>query len=121
MSKAKYILQHCVSCNREAKMEIRAVEGSETQFWYRCTRCHHSMMIDRSVQISEPVAKPTRDTCIAYTPANIYEVGSSIYHSDWDDMGMVTSKERTSSGGNAIWVSFEKNGSRRLIENLQED
>ena len=121
MSKAKYVTQHCVSCNREAKMEIRAVEGSENQIWYRCTRCHHSMMVDRSIQTSEPAAKPTRDTCIAYAPANKYEVGSSIYHTDWDDMGMVTSKERTSSGGNAIWVSFEKNGSRRLIENLQED
>jgi len=56
---------------------------------------------------------------VNYSPEKVFAVGVSIYHTDWDDMGKVTSKEKTSSGGNAIWVQFEKNGIKKLIENLQ--
>ena len=120
MSKTKYAMQFCSSCGKETKMEtIGAVVGSEDKVWYRCTRCHHSMMIDTSVKKEDAVIKVTRDQCIDYSPEKIYEIGSAIYHVDWDDMGKVTSKEKTSSGGNAIWVSFEKNGTKKLIENLQ--
>ena len=77
------------------------------------------MMIDTSAKNEDTVIKVTRDQCIDYSPEKSYEIGSAIYHTDWDDMGKVTSKEKTSSGGNAIWVSFEKNGTKKLIENLQ--
>jgi hypothetical protein len=33
-------------------------------------------------------------------------------------MGKIMGKAKTSSGGQAIVVSFEKNGSRKLVENL---
>ncbi len=119
MSKAKYVTQVCSSCGKEAKMEtIGAVVGSEHKVWYRCTRCHHSIMIDTSMKKSDNVIKVTREDCINYSPEKIFEIGTAIYHVDWDDMGKVTSKEKTSSGGNAIWVDFEKNGSKKLIENL---
>jgi hypothetical protein len=59
-----------------------------------------------------------REECVDYTPDKIFVVGSSIYHTDWDDMGKITSKEKTSNGGNAIWVEFEKNGTKKLIENF---
>ncbi|MDD5464616.1 MAG: hypothetical protein PHP62_05705 [Candidatus Moranbacteria bacterium] len=119
MSKAKYVTQVCSSCGKEAKMEtIGAVVGSEHKVWYRCTRCHHSIMIDTSTKKNDNVIKVTREECINYSPEKIFEIGSAIYHVDWDDMGKVKSKEKTSSGGNAIWVDFEKNGSKKLIENL---
>jgi len=53
-----------------------------------------------------------------YSPERAYNVGDIIYHADWDDIGRVMSKERTSSGGQAIVVKFEKLGERRLIENF---
>jgi hypothetical protein len=101
-------------------MEILgSVEGMENRMWYRCTRCHHSSMIDLSKQKpTEKVIKLTREECTSYSPERIYTIGEAIYHSDWDDMGRVTRKEKTSNGGQAILVSFEKNGSRRLVENF---
>lgn len=120
MSKAKYVTKVCSSCGKETKMEtIGAVVGSENKVWYRCTRCHHSIMIETSSQKEVNVIKVTRENCIDYSPEKIFEIGNSIYHTDWDDMGKVKSKEKTSSGGNAIWVEFEKNGTKKLIENLQ--
>jgi hypothetical protein len=122
MSKTKYVTQQCTACGKETKMEIiGAVVGAENKVWYRCTRCHHSMMIDVQGQDKKKdnVIKINRDTCVDYSPEKIYDVGSSIYHTDWDDMGTVKSKEKTSSGRSAIWVEFEKNGIKKLIENLQ--
>lgn len=99
---------------------IGAVVGAENKVWYRCTRCHHSMMLDTAVKKEkENVIKVNRDECVNYSPEKVFEIGVSIYHTDWDDMGKVTSKEKTSNGMNAIWVQFEKNGTKKLIENLQ--
>ncbi len=121
MSKSKYVTQLCTSCGRESKMEIiGAVVGAEDKVWFRCTRCHHSMKIDGAGKKKEEhVIVYNREECIDYSPEKVFDIGVSIYHSDWDDMGKVTSKERTSSGANAIWVQFEKSGVKKLIENLQ--
>lgn len=121
MSKSKYVTQVCTSCGRESKMEIiGAVVDAENKIWYRCTRCHHSMMIDTSSRKkSDNVITYNREECVDYSPEKVFDVGASIYHTDWDDMGRVTSKEKTSNGGNAILVQFEKNGPKKLIENLQ--
>ncbi len=123
MSKTKYILHFCASCGREAKMEVvGAMEGLENKMWYRCTRCHHSSMIDLAPGRSDAaILKVSRDECTSYSPERVYSVGECIYHSDWDDMGKVTRKEKTSDGGQAILVAFEKLGSRRLIENLRAE
>jgi len=120
MSKTKYVLHFCVSCNKEAKMAIvGSMEGEGNKVWYRCTRCHHSTMIDTlKSPLENNVIKFSKEECISYSPERSYTVGELIYHSDWDDMGKVTGKEKTSSGGRAILVTFEKLGSRRLIENL---
>ncbi|MBI2427440.1 MAG: hypothetical protein HYV29_01330 [Ignavibacteriales bacterium] len=122
MSKTKYVTQFCTTCGRESKMEIiGAVVGAENKVWFRCTRCHHSMMIDQvnHQKGHDNVIKINREECINYSPEKIFEVGTAIYHTDWDDMGKVKSKEKTSSGANAIWVEFEKSGIKKLIENLQ--
>ncbi len=122
MSKTKYVTQLCTTCGRESKMEIiGAVVGAENKVWFRCTRCHHSMMIDQTSQQKkrDNVIKINREECIDYSPEKVFEVGTAIYHTDWDDVGKVKSKEKTSSGANAIWVEFEKSGIKKLIENLQ--
>jgi len=78
------------------------------------------MMLDSAAKRREDnIITYIREECVNYSPEKIFAVGVSIYHTDWDDMGKVTSKEKTSSGGNAIWVQFEKNGIKKLIENLQ--
>lgn len=122
MSKTKYVTQLCTTCGRESKMEIiGAVVGAENKMWFRCTRCHHSMMIDQTSnqKRQDNVIKINREECIDYSPEKVFEIGAAIYHTDWDDVGKVKSKEKTSSGANAIWVEFEKSGVKKLIENLQ--
>jgi len=99
---------------------IGLVVGSETKTWFRCSRCHHTMMFDASAQKKEDnIIKVLRENCISYSPQKSFDVGTPIYHEDWDDVGRVTSKGKTSSGENAIWVAFEKQGTKKLIENLQ--
>jgi hypothetical protein len=65
--------------------------------------------------------KLERSDCSEYRPENTYAIGQAIFHSEWDDIGKIVSKERTSAGASAIVVSFEKLGERRLLENVIAD
>jgi hypothetical protein len=65
-------------------------------------------------------SKIDRESCTTYARDLVYKVGQSIYHTDWDDVGKVTAKQKTSDGTQSITVSFEKLGERRLIENLPQ-
>ncbi|MBM4168630.1 MAG: hypothetical protein FJ215_05680 [Ignavibacteria bacterium] len=125
MAKSKYVMQYCSYCHQETKMEIEGrmetgegqSDGSRT--WYRCLRCKHSALLVRA----EPSGKRSgsalldRENCIEYRAEKSYVIGQTIYHTEWDDMGLVTSKLKISSGVQAITVDFEKLGERRLIEN----
>lgn len=125
MAKSKYVMQYCSYCHQETKMEIvgrmeTGVGQSDTlRTWYRCLRCKHSALLTRV----EPVSKRNgsalldRDNCIEYRADKSYVIGQTIYHTEWDDVGLVTSKQKISSGVAAITVAFEKLGERRLIEN----
>jgi len=125
MAKGKNLQHFCPHCGREAKMEL--VGASEThpeKTWYRCTRCRHALMIDleewKKVQ-AEAKRKPELTECAEYNPGNTYTVGQSIFHQEWQDIGKIISKERTSGGGRAIVVSFEKLGERRLLESALDN
>ena len=122
MAKGKNILHHCVHCERVTKMEmIGAVENQPEKTWYRCTRCRHATLVDlEALKQSQQDAKKKLDKaqCLEYKPENTYSVGEAIFHSEWDDIGKIISKVRTSGGGRAIVVSFEKLGERRLMESV---
>lgn len=122
MAKGKNILHHCPHCDRVAKMEmIGAVENQPTKIWYRCTRCRHASLVDQVIlqqEVEESRKKLDRATCAEYRPEQTYNVGDAIFHTELDDIGKIISKERTSGGGRAIVVSFEKHGERRLMESV---
>ncbi len=103
---------------------IGSQENQPDRTWYRCTRCRHASLIDlaalRKVQ-EDGKRKLERDNCTEYHPGSTYTVGQAIHHTDWDDMGKIVSKVRTSDGTQAIVVSFEKLGERRLLENVGVD
>ena len=125
MARGKSISRFCSHCGRISKMElIGAVESQPEKSWYRCTRCRHATLFDLSelkrVQ-DEAKKKPERSSSLEYRPESTYEVGQAIFHAEWDDIGKVVSKERTSAGASAIVVSFEKLGQRRLLENVVPD
>jgi len=125
MAKGKYILHHCGHCDRLTKMEVIGTsENQPERTWYRCTRCRHASLLNledlKRVQ-DEAKKKVTKEECSEYNPVNTYAVGQSIFHSEWDDMGKIVSKERTSRGQSSIVVAFEKLGERRLLENVVPD
>jgi hypothetical protein len=125
MAKGKYILHHCGHCDRLSKMEvIGSAENQPERTWYRCTRCRHASLLNledlKRVQ-DDAKKKVIKEECSEYNPENTYSVGQSIFHSEWDDMGKIVSKERTSRGQSSIVVAFEKLGERRLLENVVPD
>jgi hypothetical protein len=125
MAKGKNILHHCAHCDRTTKMElIGAVESQPEKSWYRCTRCRHATLVDLETlkqSQQESKKKLDRSTAVEYNPGSTYKVGEAIFHSEWDDLGKIISKVRTSDGARAIVVSFEKLGERRLLESVTRE
>jgi hypothetical protein len=127
MARTKFMMHDCAYCHKQTKMErvgempSSATENEPMKVWYRCTRCKHSALISIAAQSKgkgEPAAKIDRSTCVEYSKDKVFPVGQAIYHTDWDDMGTVLKKDKMSNGIHSILVSFEKNGERKLIENV---
>ncbi|HJW28789.1 MAG TPA: hypothetical protein VJ508_06000 [Saprospiraceae bacterium] len=99
---------------------IGEMQGAQEKTWYKCTRCHHLTLIDLKLQeTGQQATKLDRTSATVYNPQSTFKIGESIFHNEWNDLGRVMSKTRTSDGSEAILVMFEKQGQRRLIENLK--
>jgi len=121
MARTKYSERFCGYCNKPTRMEIVGeMEGAQGKMWFRCTRCHHTNLI--TVTASSEV-QPALDAASAtpYSPLQSFTVGQAIFHAEWNDVGRVVSKMKTSDGSQSILVTFEKQGQRRLIENLKPE
>jgi hypothetical protein len=122
MARGKSLAQFCHHCGRESKMEmVGAVENQPDRVWYRCTRCRHASLIDLAVlrqKQEDAHRKLERSDCSEYRPEDTYAVGQAIHHTEWDDIGKIVSKVRTSDGHHAIVVTFERLGERRLLESV---
>jgi hypothetical protein len=123
MARTKYSMHFCVYCNKDTRMEMmNEAHGSAEKIWLRCSRCHHMSMMEAPAKL-EAGMKGKIDAAAAtrYNPQQSFEIGQSIFHAEWDDVGRVVSKAKTSDGCHAIVVAFEKGGQRRLIEKLKAD
>lgn len=129
MAKTKYILHDCAYCHKQTKMELvgeMTSEGVQTEslkFWYRCTRCKHSALMEGSWLVKDKKAVlPAIDRagCTEYSADKVFSVGQEIYHPDLDDVGRVVRKDKTSGGIHSIVVSFERTGERKLLENAHD-
>jgi hypothetical protein len=103
---------------------IGAGEGQADKTWYRCTRCRHATLIDLTAlrkEVEYTTRKLDRAECAEYNPLQTYTIGQAIFHTEWDDVGKIVSKQKTSGGASAIVVSFERLGERRLLENVIQD
>ncbi len=124
--KAKYITLYSTFLMKETKHELigePVVTESGRHQWARCTRSHHSQLInldsiDAGSDKSKAIIPITREDARKYSPREEYCIGDVIFHAVWDDVGIVRAKSTTSTGGNAIVVQFEKNNEKRLIENF---
>ena len=121
MARTKYAERFCSYCNKGTKMELAGgMEGVQGKMWYRCTRCHHTSLI----AIVEPLngnGKLDASAATLYNPWQSFKIGEAIFHTEWNDVGKVLSKAKTSDGSQSILVAFEKQGQRRLIENLKPE
>jgi len=124
--RAKYITLYSPFLMRETKHELIG-EPIETengrQQWARCTRSRHSQLINLDAieaeqDKSKAITQVSPEDARKYDPREEYSIGEVIYHKIWDDVGIVSAKEVTTTGGKAILVQFEKNSEKRLIENL---
>jgi hypothetical protein len=125
--RAKYITLYSPFLMRETKHELIG-EPIETEKgrhqWARCTRSRHSQLvnldaIEAEADKSKAVVHISREDAKKYSPKEEYQIGDVIFHTKWDDVGIVRAKEVTSTGGKAILVQFEKNSEKRLVENLK--
>lgn len=125
--RAKYITLYSPFLMKETKHELigEPIESEKGRIqWARCTRSRHSQMInldqiEQDSDKSKAVEHHSRDLAKEYSPKGQFAVGDVIFHKVWDDIGIVKSKEVTSTGGNAIVVHFEKSNEKKLIENMQ--
>ena len=121
MARTKYSGHFCGYCNKDTRMEIVGeMQGVQDKMWYRCTRCHHMSLIDLKAEAAGNTALDGAAATV-YSPAAKFQVGESVFHSEWNDVGKVLSKTRTSDGSESITVMFEKQGERRLISNLKSE
>jgi hypothetical protein len=127
MARTKFMMHDCAYCHKQTKMErlgempSASNENDTLKVWYRCTRCKHSALITIAPPAKDKgngEAKIDRSSCVEYAKDKVFEVGQAIYHSEWDDVGTVLKKDKMSNGIHSIVVSFEKNGERKLIENV---
>ena len=121
MGRTKYSERFCAYCNKETRMVlVGAMEGIQDKTWFRCTRCHHAALLDEaSVEQAQSALDSSQAT--VYNPWQSFHIGESIFHQEWNEVGKVLSKIKMSDGNQAIVVSFEKIGQRRLIENLKPE
>ena len=123
MARTKYSERFCGHCNKTSRMElIGEMHNATEKIWFKCSRCRHMTLVDMKAEANNGSAnKADANTAALYNPQQTFNVGQSIFHSEWDDVGKIVSKTRTSDGNLAIVVSFEKIGQRTLIENFKAE
>ena len=121
MTRLKHSELFCAYCNKPTRMAfIGEMQGTPDKVWYRCTRCHHMSLIElKALAVEAEKKKADVASAVPYSPQQSFMIGQSIFHNEWNDVGKVMSKTKTSDGSQAIVVSFEKQGQRTLIENLK--
>ncbi|MBM4175051.1 MAG: hypothetical protein FJ213_02610 [Ignavibacteria bacterium] len=125
MARLKHVEAFCSYCNKTVKLEIVGELGieSDSRRWARCKTCKHTMALDVEANIKSSanvdLSAIKIEDCKPYNPSSTFEVGDSIYHQDWEDVGKVTAKETTSAGAKSIVVEFEKAGMKKLLEQFQ--
>jgi hypothetical protein len=133
LARARNILLFCSYCNKETKMarvgEMTAEENGTgessgtVRVWYRCSRCHHNALVDETNLYASKEADEgkslSKDQCMSYSPDKSYSIGDAIYHTEWDDIGLVRNREKSSDGSYAILVEFQRLGQRKLIDSLR--
>ncbi len=126
MARIKNVEAFCNVCNTMRKMELGgevSANENETKKWAKCKKCKQTMIINLANNIKETKVSLEgieNESYTIYSPTKSFSVGESIYHENWQDYGIVVSKEIMSNGKSSISVEFQKSGSKKLIEALNQ-
>jgi hypothetical protein len=109
----------------EQPKDVEAIPNDGiTRYWLRCQNCDNVELVEEwKIQVNRDkiLSEISVEDCIPYTPQGIYRVGDAIFHALFKQMGIVRSKQITSSGASAITVEFNSIGTRQLLENVSID
>ena len=125
--RAKYVTLYSSFLMKETKHELigePVITEKGRQQWARCTRSNHSQLINLDIINSETdrskaVIPISKEEAKKYSPEEEYNIGDVIYHTIWEDIGIVREKITTSTGWNAIIVQFDIKGEKHLIEKFK--
>jgi len=125
-SMRKYITLYSPFLMKETRHELIG-EPTETEEgrmqWARCTVSRHAQLVNLDAleqqQLRVTSIKIEREEAKDYDPRKEFKIGEVIYHREWDDYGLVRSKEIASNGMSLLVVIFEKMKERRLVERLR--
>ncbi|MFN3134062.1 MAG: hypothetical protein ACK44H_00670 [Candidatus Kryptonium sp.] len=117
----KQIERVCDYCGDKQKFKFRGNFEAEpdSKFWYACQRCKHVTLISVE-ELNLQADTNSQGNYRIYSASETYEVGETIYHTEWQDYGKVKKKEISSSGYSIIIVEFEKLGPKKLVENFKQ-
>ncbi len=115
----------CTKCQRVVKMDMMRKEADDPVTWLRCPECEGYVPLlsaagKEMLGISdEDLGTVLKSECDEYDLCATYDIGQMLYHSVWDDYGIVLEKGKESQTGRAIMVSFLKGGLKKIVENYQ--
>src|ERR1700741_247857 len=97
MARTKYSERFCGYCNKATRMGfVGEMEGRQDKGGFRCTRCHHTSLIERNLSSEADMGKIDASTATLYNPLSTFKIGEAIFHTEWNDVGKVLSKTKTS-------------------------
>jgi Zn-finger protein len=117
------ILAYCRFCQKPmpAQLDRSIAENGrildkEATYEYSCIKCHKTFCFSGNDLISKELANKNNEQIREYLPKNHYLIGEKISHKKFKDKGIVIGKEYGKP--TKIFVQFEKNGLKKLVEDI---
>ncbi|KAB2907540.1 MAG: hypothetical protein LC102_07175 [Ignavibacteriales bacterium] len=117
----KNIEAYCRTCGVVTKMEISAPAGEafgQDHYWALCKKCKNKFDISVDDIIRDDkfkVGDIVMDEAVDYSSDQAYEVGTVLYHKEWQDFGIIKSKNRLSPDRVSLTVEFQSKGIKKLL------
>ncbi|MCG3119496.1 MAG: hypothetical protein ALAOOOJD_01905 [bacterium] len=123
----KVVELYCHERTSKQQMTRKGYSDDHAMVLFQCHGCGliHAFPVATMICdgiVPPPKIKKTEVAIVAvapleYSPSDVYQVGQSIHHAAFDDIGKIIS-ENTLHGHGKIVVAFEKSGKKILIHGL---
>ncbi|MFW5775196.1 MAG: hypothetical protein ACOCW2_02805 [Chitinivibrionales bacterium] len=114
---------YCRFCKKVVPFDLeRSIAGSgrtvdrDSTFEYCCSKCHKTSCFSGQDLLPAEEAEENNTNPHGYSAAETYLIGETINHETFADQGTVVGKD--SGSPSKIFVQFEKEGLKKLVEGL---